>query len=220
MDVFGDHWRDHHLNIARAWSAAVSPQDLVLVPGDISWAMKRADALPDLKFLNDLPGFKLLTKGNHDFWWPNKKRDFRLENLPSMRFLHGRTLRIGAVGIAATRGWMIPGDTWFRPEDQSIFDKEIGFLETALQGLGDAQLRICMLHYPAFDDRLEPSGFVDLLQKYNVQNLVFGHLHGEESWNRTVVGKRDGIEYHLTSCDYLGFKPKLIATTAEVIQRW
>jgi len=207
MDVFGDHWEDHGQKIFDHWDAIVRSEDLVLVPGDISWAMKPAEARPDLEDLNTRPGRKLLTKGNHDYWWPNKKRDFVLPGLDSMRFLHGRTFREGPLGIAATRAWKIPGDSWWTEHDDKIYKKELRFLETALQELGDAELRLCMLHYPPFNDRKEPGDFVDLLKRYRVQHVIHGHLHGPDSAEHTVTGLHDGIHYHLTSCDHLGFKP-------------
>lgn len=210
MDIFGDHWEDHGNRIFESWRDTVGPDDLVLVPGDISWAMKLPEAMMDLADLDALPGQKLFTKGNHDYWWPNKKRDFTFGELPSSRFLHGRTIRFGNVGIAATRAWVIPGDEWFTEQDQKIYDKELRFLEEALQSLGDAEIRLCMLHYPPFNSRLQPGGFVELLERYQVQHVIHGHLHGKDSGNYTVTGNHHGIHYHLTSCDWIQFKPVLI----------
>lgn len=210
MDIFGAHWVDHTRRICSAWDAVVPPDALVLVPGDLSWAMKYPDALPDMAELDARPGQKLLTKGNHDFWWPNKKRDFFLPDLPTLHFLHGKTVRIGSLGIAATRGWVIPGDEWFSEADQKVYDKELRFLEEALIALGDASHRICMLHYPPFNSRLEPGEFVPLLEKYGVQHVVHGHLHGEGCARYTVTGLHRGIHYHLMSCDVIGFTPQRI----------
>lgn len=212
MDIFGEQWTDHMSRICAAWDRVVEPDALVLVPGDISWAMKLHDAMSDLKLLDERPGSKLLTKGNHDLWWPNKKRDLTFPDLPSMRFLHGRTVRYGSVGIAATRAWVIPGDEWFTEQDQKIYDKELRFLEEALQGLGDATTRICMLHYPPFNSRRQAGGFVPLLEQYGVQHVIHGHLHGPDSANYTITGLYNGIHYHLTSCDHIDFSPvKILA---------
>ena len=207
MDIFGGHWTDHITQIAKAWDVRVGPDDLVLVPGDISWAMKLPQALPDLEHLHARPGVKLLTKGNHDLWWPRKKRQFLLEGLDSMLFLHGRTLRFGPVGMAVTRGWTIPGDSWFTAQDQKVYDKELRYLEAALADLGDASVRIAVLHYPPWNNRKEAGGAIELFHKYGVQHVVHGHLHGAGCDRATVTGERDGIIYHLTSCDFIGFDP-------------
>jgi len=210
MDVFGRHWAGHADKIADAWKRIVRDEDLVLVPGDISWATRLSEAKPDLVFLDALPGLKLLTKGNHDYWWPSKKRDFKFDSLRSMRFLHGRTVRAGALAIAATRGWVSPGDSWFRPADQKIFDKEMRFLKQALESMGDASFRLCMLHYPPFDDSLSPAPAAAALEASGVQHVVFGHLHGEDCINAARWGRSQEITYHLASCDALDFAPMRI----------
>jgi len=175
------------------------------------------EAIPDLQDLNQRPGMKLLTKGNHDYWWPGKKRDFKLPGLETMRFLHGRTFRAGQLGIAATRGWKIPGDSWYTEQDQKIYEKELRYLEEALEALGDAEIRLCMLHYPPFNDRRQPGAFVPLLEKYGIQHVIFGHLHGKDSSSYTVTGEYRGIVYHLTSCDHIGFQPVPILTVNEAL---
>jgi hypothetical protein len=206
MDIFGVHWVNHAQKIFDSWDRLVSSGDLVLVPGDISWAMKLQDAMPDLLDLNARPGVKLLTKGNHDLWWPSKKRDFTLPGLDTMRFLHGRTFRAGPLGIAATRGWELPGGPRFTEHDQKILDKELRSLEEALQALDDARIRLCMLHYPPFNERKQPGPFVLLLEKFGVQHVIHGHLHGPDCADYTFTGVRNGIHYHLTSCDHIGFE--------------
>lgn len=210
MDIFGDHWTDHGLRIAEAWDARIRPEDLVLVPGDISWAMKLPDAGPDLEDLHARPGWKLLTKGNHDLWWPKKRRQATLMGLESLLLLHGRTVRVGPVGIAASRGWTLPGDSWFTEADQKVYEKELRYMEEALEALGDATARIVMMHYPPFNNRREPSAFVDLFHRFGVEDVIHGHLHGPGCERATVVGERDGIRYHLTSCDFIGFDPVLV----------
>lgn len=212
MNVFGRQWEGHPEKMFEAWRRCVKPGDLVLVPGDISWAMKASEAQPDLEALDALPGFKLVTKGNHDYWWPSKKRDFTWPGLKSLRFLHGRTFRAGPLGIAATRGWKIPGDSWFTGDDRKIYEKELRFLEQSLPALGDASIRLCMLHYPPFNDRKQAGDFIPLLEKYAVQHVIFGHLHSPGCEDTTVTGTFRGIEYHLTSCDMVGFTPVPIVT--------
>lgn len=216
MDIFGGHWTDHPLRIAHQWDARVSSEDLVLVPGDISWAMKLPAAAPDLEDLHARPGVKLLTKGNHDLWWPRKRRQFTLEGLDSLLFVHGRGVRMGPLGLAVTRGWTIPGDSWFTAQDQKVYDKELRYLEESLVAIGDAGIRVAVLHYPPFNNRLQPGGFVELFHRYRIQHVIHGHLHGAGCERATVIGERDGITYHLTSCDHIGFDPVEILDLPEL----
>ncbi len=207
MDIFSSKWADHPDRLFDAWRRVVTPDDLVLLPGDISWGTKMHEARPDLEALDALPGFKLVTKGNHDYWWPSGKRDFVLPGLGSMRFVHGRAFRFGPVSIAATRGWKLPGDPWFEPSDQKIHDKEVRFLGQALAALGDASVRLCMLHYPPFNDPKESSAFVQLLEAHGIQDVVYGHLHGPGALRTAVTGLHEGIRYHFIACDSVDFTP-------------
>jgi predicted phosphohydrolase len=207
MDIFDAGWQGHPDGLYANWRRIVKEEDLVLVPGDISWGMKLPEALPDLEELNTLPGFKVLTKGNHDYWWPGKKRDFVLPGLKRMRFLHGRTFRLGPLGMAVTRGWKLPGDSWFTDADEKIYAKELRFLEQALAAMSDATIRLCVLHYPPFNDRMESGEFAQLLTKYQIQHVVYGHIHGPHPLGKVPQGIIDGIQYHLASCDIIGFQP-------------
>ncbi len=207
MDIFSSRWAGHPAKLFRAWREVVGEQDLVLLPGDISWGTKMAQARPDLEAIDALPGFKLVTKGNHDYWWPSKKRDFRLPGLSSMRFVHGRTFKLGSLAIVATRGWKLPDDPWFGPEDQAIYDKERRFLSQALAAVGDAEHRLGMLHYPPFNQRQEPSAFVAQLEAHGIQQVVYGHLHGPRAASTAVTGLKGGIRYHFVSCDAVDFTP-------------
>ncbi len=207
MDIFSSKWSGHPEKLFHAWRRVVGPRDLVLLPGDISWGTKMREARPDLEALDALPGFKLVTKGNHDYWWPSKKRDFVLQGLPTLRFVHGRTFRIGPVAVAATRGWKIPGDAWFEPQDQKIYTKEIRFLEQALAALGDAPFRLCMLHFPPFNDKKEMGEFVPLIETHGVQDVVYGHLHGPSALSFAVTGTHRNVRYHFTACDAVDFTP-------------
>ena len=216
MDIFGPHWTDHLRRISTAWDEVVGEEDLVLVPGDISWAMRLGEAIPDLEEFAARPGLKLFTKGNHDLWWPKKKRQFTLAGLPNMIFLHGRTFRMGPLGIAATRAWTIPGDSWFTEHDGEIYEKELRFLDEALAELGDATIRLVMLHYPPFNNRLQPGGFVERIEKSGATHVIHGHLHGPGCGDATVRGEYNGVTYHLTSCDFIDFVPRLILDLPEL----
>jgi len=209
MDIFGAHWEGHPQLFFERWREVVAPADLVLIPGDISWAMKLEHALLDLHDLAALPGQKVLLRGNHDYWWPSISR-LRAALPPGMHALQNDALRFGPVVVAGTRGWLCPGSSEFGPEDEKIYQRELQRLELSLQAarkLGGETL-IAMLHFPPTNLRLEPSGFTELLLAYRPGHLLFGHLHGEDG--RRVIQGLGSIAVHFVAADALGFTPKRI----------
>jgi hypothetical protein len=236
MDRFGAHWRRHAEQIETHWRNSVRADDLVLVPGDISWAMRLEQALADLEFLARLPGEKVLLKGNHDYWWgPISK--LRSVLPASLTAIQGDAVRRGDVAIAGTRLWDDPdlsfsdlidwdpsGPTISPPDEAGaqqtakIFHRELGRLERALDQLERdaairaAPLKIVITHYPPIGPELEPSEASRRIAGHAVEHVVFGHLHAvKRDLDPAPFGERDGITYHLTSCDYLAFRPRLIA---------
>ena len=153
MDVFGEHWKDYVPRIKANWLARISPLDLVLMPGDLSWAMRWDDVREDIEFLRRLPGYKVLVKGNHDYWIQSENKTKRaLESLDTpdskIRLLHNNALVIDGIAIAGTRGWSHGVDT---PEaDEKILNRELIRLETSIKDLGnlDYSHLIVMTHYP------------------------------------------------------------------------
>ncbi len=206
MDVFGSHWENHFEKISADWRQKVTTDDLVLLPGDISWAMRMEDALPDLQSIGSLPGKKILLRGNHDYWWGaiTRLRSCLPEN---MYALQNDALIMGGKVICGTRGWLLPGEAGLDVEDMRIYQRELMRLEMSLsqaQRIGKGLPIIAMLHYPPFNERQEPSGFTELLEKYSVADVVYGHLHGP-GLKSGFTGVVRGIRYYLTSCDALGF---------------
>ena len=209
MDVFGPNWAGHEQRIQAAWTAMVTPQDIVLVPGDISWAMHMAEAAPDLAFIASLPGRKVLLRGNHDYWWSSLSKVRSLLQ-PDMFALQNDCICLDGWAIVGTRGWVCPGSALFDPSrDQKLYDRECIRLELSLQGAPPNVPKICMLHYPPFNEKRQPSGFTELLEAHGVRYVVYGHLHGRSCKN-AFEGERNGIQYHLCSADHLGFAPKRI----------
>lgn len=208
MDIFGSAWEHHARRIAHAWRAVVSPEDLVLIPGDFSWAMQLQQARVDLEYLEALPGVKVMIRGNHDYWW-NSVSKVRAALPPSVRVIQNDCFSMGELHIAGTRGWVCPGSAGFAPEDQKIYDREVGRLALSLQRLPVGGRRIAMLHYPPLNEARAPSGFTALLEQYGVEIVLYGHLHGK-SCRGGFEGTREGITYHLVSADHIGFAPKLI----------
>ncbi len=208
MDVFGEAWRGHAEKLERNWRERVQADDLVLVPGDISWAMQLSAALPDLSFIGNLPGKKILLKGNHDYWWSAIGRV--RSNLPQgMRALQNDSIVENGIGICGSRGWLCPGSNNFNAEDQKIYARELDRLSLSLASLPAVETKIAMLHFPPFTDKEKGSGFTERLEQAGVQIAVYGHLHGEAN-RYAFEGERNGVFYHCVAADKLDFMPKLI----------
>ena len=208
MDVFGEAWRGHAEKLERNWRERVQADDLVLIPGDISWAMQLSAALPDLSFIGDLPGKKILLKGNHDYWWSAIGRV--RSNLPEgMRALQNDSIVEDGIGICGSRGWLCPGSNNFNAEDQKIYLRELDRLSLSLASLPAVETKIAMLHFPPFLDKEKGSGFTERLEDAGVQIVVYGHLHGEAN-RYAFEGERTGITYHCVAADKLDFAPKRI----------
>jgi predicted phosphohydrolase len=208
MDVFGEAWRGHAEKLERNWRERVQEDDLVLVPGDISWAMQLSAALPDLSFIGSLPGKKILLKGNHDYWWSAIGR-VRSSLPDGMRALQNDSIVENGIGICGSRGWLCPGSNNFSTEDQKIYLRELDRLSLSLSSLPAVETKIAMLHFPPFTDKEKGSGFTERLEAAGVQIVVYGHLHGEAN-RYAFEGERNGIYYHCVAADKLDFMPKLI----------
>lgn len=243
MDVFGEQWVQHHRTIEREWNEVVGADDLTLVPGDLSWAMKIPAAQPDLNFLGRLPGRKVILKGNHDYWWASANK-VRKAVPEGFHVVHGDAISIDdRLLIAGTRMWDVPGvrfDGWidWQPNPVSpgsdagpspseiekslkIYERELQRLEAALGALDELSrqhpdaLRIVITHYPPCSAELDPSPVTDLIERHSAAHVVFGHLHAvRKDTPAPPFGSRGPTQYHLASCDFLDFRPKLIADLA------
>lgn len=208
MDVFGPHWEGHFERICADWRERVTAEDVVLIPGDISWAMQLRDAAPDLAAIDALPGRKLLIKGNHDYWWSSMNK-VRMLLGDSMQALQHNAVDLGEVVVCGTRGWMFPTrETPLNEEDQRIYSRELIRLELALTEatqMAAGRPIVAMTHYPPLYDMERDTAFTALLERYGVRTAVYGHLHGA-GIRVGFNGEHHGIAYHLTSCDSLGFR--------------
>ena len=206
MDIFGDHWRDHPAKIEKACRAVIAPDDLLLMPGDLSWALKRAEAEPDLAWLAALPGIKVLCKGNHDFWW-DSDRALRSPGLNDTPFVS----EDGRVGVAGTRGWVAP-TSQMTPEERAqcekIIAREIGRLKKRLEAVANCETKIALIHYPPLDE------FAPVLHEYGVSTVLYGHLHLNGSDQLPPSEDWHGLRALCVACDRLGFAPRLVATLA------
>lgn len=207
MDVFGDHWQNHFDKIRMYWQELINPKDVVLIAGDISWAMQLEKAMDDLLSIASLNGRKVLIRGNHDYWWSSLKK-IRSCLPREMYVLQNDALQLDSYIISGARGWYFPTETQnLSEEDTRIYQRELIRLEMSLkeaQKLGGAQF--AMMHFPPLLSEGESTPFTDLLEQYGVQYVVYGHLHGIGIAS-AFQGQKRGIEYHLTSCDALHFCP-------------
>ena len=209
MDIFGEEWTNHEKKIEEDWRKNVKETDTVLLPGDFSWGMKLEDTLKDFEFLSSLPGRKIISKGNHDYWWNslNKLNNYMKENnFQNIEFLHNNAFEAEGYIIAGTRGWALQEDE----ENLKKINRELIRLELSIQeGIKkygeDKKIIVCM-HYPPTTNQLkENSDFIKLMEKYNVKICVYGHLHGE-AHSEAIEGNIRCINVKLVSCDYLNFK--------------
>ncbi|MFY9554549.1 MAG: metallophosphoesterase [Blastocatellia bacterium] len=213
MERFGEHWRHHDQKVFDAWDRIVCEDDLVVIAGDTSWAMKLEDALPDLERIGEMKGNKLLVKGNHDFWWQSRSKMSRLLP-PSIKILQGESTIVSRVAVAGTRGWTCPNDSHFEEQDIKLYEREVWRLRAALSTLdnrdNEFDTLIVALHYPPTNAQHQPSGFTELIEKYVAQVCVYGHLHGDDI-NTALTGLNLKTNYYLVSADAVNFSPAEIA---------
>lgn len=205
MDIFGEVWRDHAVRIADNWDSIVKPEDTVLVAGDHSWALKFEQAKIDLDYIAARPGNKILIRGNHDYWWRREATTRIQKQLPDdMLLLHGHGIVVEGVGITGTRGWRLELEEDPDAGDVKVMNRELAYLERGLKEIpSDVSKKIAMLHYPPFNADLEPNDFADLLQAYDVNIVVYGHIHT----GYYLQGDINGIEYRLVSADHVDMTP-------------
>ncbi len=215
MDIFGGNWENHTEKLKENWQNMVSQDDLVLIAGDISWAMKMEETQKDLEFIESLNGRKIIIKGNHEYWWKSVS-NVRAILPKSIMALQNDAVKIGNVVIAGTRGWDVPeseNDSRFTQEDQKLYAREQIRMELALESakklIKEGDTLIYMIHYPPFNSKREDSEFTRLLEKYGAKKVVYGHLHKSMGRYSTHISK-NGIDYYLTSADLIEMKPMLI----------
>lgn len=206
MDVFGPGWANYVARIREGFSV-LTEDDTTVLCGDLSWGMSLEESLEDLKFINSLPGRKILLKGNHDYWWntARKMENFFKENrLDSLEILHNNCQYYGDIALCGTRGWFYELDSE-GTHNGKMMAREVGRLEASLQAAGEAE-KLCFLHYPPLYTGYRCPEILALLQKYGVKRCFYGHLHGA-SHKRRIEGDCGGTDFALVAADYLGFTP-------------
>lgn len=211
MDIFGARWANYMDRLVAEWRQTVSEYDHVLIPGDISWATYLDEAYEDFRLIDSLPGRKIISKGNHDYWWTtlSKLEGFIAENrFDSISFMHNNSFRIDGCAVCGTRGWKLPGDDDFGSEDRKILKRELNRLELSLKSAGPPPPGglIAAVHFPVLNLRCVFSEFMDIMLKYGVNLCIYGHLHGDAA-NNAIEGSAKGVELKLVSADHLAFRP-------------
>jgi predicted phosphohydrolase len=211
MDVFGAKWANYMERLETNWREKITDEDTVIMPGDISWATYLEDAVADFRFIHSLPGQKIISKGNHDYWWTtaNKLNGFLKDNgFTSIRFLHNNSFKAEGSVICGTRGWIMPEEGGLSPEDTKIFNRELQRLEQSLNSttVGEGERLIVALHFPPCNSKGVFSDFLDIMQKYRTALCIYGHLHGP-ALAGAFEGFKDGVEFKLVSADHLRFEP-------------
>lgn len=217
MDIFGARWQDHMKKIEKNWNAVVSPEDTVIIPGDISWSLKLEDSLDDFRFLDSLNGQKLIGKGNHDFWWSthSKLRAFWETNgINSINILYNNAYRFENAIVCGTRGWFVEEaqqHTIGEVEYAKIVNREAVRLRLSLEEAKKLQIEgeelplIVFLHFPPVWNEFVCREIMDILHEFQVKSCYFGHIHGAYHIPRTQCF--EGIDFTICAADYLNFTP-------------
>lgn len=209
MDVFGEGWKDYVRRIGEGFSQ-LNDEDVTVLCGDLSWGMSLEESLEDFRFIDALPGRKILLKGNHDYWWntvSKMERFLKEHELTTISFLYNNCLAYGDKAICGTRGWFYELDNQGTHNEKMLL-REAGRLETSLKLAGEREI-LCFLHYPPLYQGYECPEILRLLREYRVKACYYGHLHGA-SHRRRIEGERGGTDFSLVAADYLRFVPKKI----------
>lgn len=213
MDIFGGRWQGYMEKIEKNWLSVIKDGDTVVLGGDISWGIDFKQSLEDFKFLNSLPGKKIILKGNHDLWWNTMRKmtNFILENeFENIEFLFNNFFMYENIAICGTRGWFFEED-FKESHDEKIFKRELLRLENSLMlaKKQNPEQIFCFLHYPPLYTNFYCKEIIEIMKKYEVSHCFYGHLHSE-SLKYAVEGMHENIEFKLVSSDYMNFVPLLL----------
>ncbi len=220
MEIFGRSWADYMSRIESNWRRLISDGDTVVVPGDISWALSLEEAASDLKFLDSLPGKKILGKGNHDFWWCTMKKHyafFESLGINTISFLFNNAHEVENYIVAGTRGWYNDSDAVNAPDNadfEKLINRESLRLKMSLseamklkESAPDKEI-VVFMHFPPFWNGKASEELMHILKEYGIKKVYYGHIHGNYTVPQTFV--HDGIEMSIVSADYLKFVPKIV----------
>ena len=209
MDIFGGAWVGY-MDKLREGLSVIGPDDTTVLLGDLSWALDLENAAADFAWINEIPGKKIILKGNHDYWWSTAAKFYKFcekNGFSNQWILNNNHYEYNEYAICGTRGWFYEEER-SGEHDEKVFKRELMRLEASLKSAGDRH-KIVFLHYPPKYKGYECQEIIDLMKRYDVRQCFYGHLHGA-SHGLAMEGQWDGIEYHLVSADKLGFRPFLV----------
>jgi hypothetical protein len=215
MARFGEKWVNHEARLASAWRAQIAPDDIVLLPGDISWAQSVARVWADLAWLCDLPGRKVLLRGNHDHWWKDIRHVRKIVEPMGFYALEGDSISLDGTLICGAMGHIAPHDPYYKPDARKDrHTRELKRLENALVHAAERRLPgqpfVLMMHFPPFTSDGKSTAYADLISTYQPTICLYGHLHRQSEWEIARSGLHDGVYYALVAADYLGMTPRLV----------
>lgn len=210
MNIFRG-WDNYEERLEKNWRSLVTDEDTVVIPGDISWAMKLNECYEDFKFIHNLPGKKLFLKGNHDYWWDTRRKieNYLRENgFDSIEIVFNSAKAVGEYAVCGTRGWFYDAEA---DSDKKVLNREVGRLRTSItEALKTGLEPVVFLHYPPVYGDQRCDDILNVLKEYNIKKCYYGHLHGSNVAKKAVTGEFEGINFKLISSDYVKFVPILV----------
>ncbi len=209
MDIFPG-WENYVERIRENWEKLIGPDDTVVLAGDLSWGMSLEQALVDFRFLETLPGNKLIVKGNHDYWFSTlskMNRFFEQNGLNSLKIIHNNCAEVGEIAVCGSRGWMLDSA---EEHNHKVYLREAGRLEASLkEGAKTGKEPVAFLHYPPVYQNNCCEEMLEAMRRYGVKRCFYGHIHGSSA-QYAFQGEYGGIHFRLVSADYLKFTPVLV----------
>ena len=209
MDIFGGNWTGY-MDKLRVGMSVITEADTTVLLGDLSWALSLEESAADFAWINEIPGRKIILKGNHDYWWSTAAKFNKFceaNGFENMYLLNNNCFEYGDWAICGTRGWFFEEER-SGSHDEKVFKRELCRLEASLKAAGEKN-KMVFLHYPPRYKGYECKEILELLKKYDVRSCYYGHLHGG-SHGLAMQGLWDGIDFRLVAADYIGFKPQLV----------
>ena len=210
MNIFRG-WDNYEERLEKNWRSLVTDEDTVVIPGDISWAMKLNECYEDFKFIHNLPGKKLLLKGNHDYWWDTRRKIenyLRKNGFDSIEIVFNSAKAVGEYAVCGTRGWFYDAEA---DSDKKVLNREVGRLRTSItEALKTGLEPVVFLHYPPVYGDQRCDDILNVLKEYNIKKCYYGQLHGSNVAKKAVTGEFEGINFKLISSDYVKFVPILV----------
>ena len=206
MDIFGGAWVGYMDKLKEGMSV-ITEEDTTVLLGDLSWALDLPNSKADFAWINEIPGRKIILKGNHDYWWSTAAKFYKFcqeHGFENLNILNNNHYKYGDFAICGTRGWFFEEERSGQ-HDEKVFKRELIRLEASLKEAGEKE-KLVFLHYPPRYKGYECPEILALLEKYNVRRCFYGHLHGG-SHKLAMEGQWDGVDFRLVAADYIGFRP-------------